>query len=137
MQSQSIDEDGSTAAQARADAQTEKSIREILELLPADVVEELNRGVIDLKDPAFLEGLADHVSRLSLADPRNGKRIIAKFVKLKKRIRQSLRESDPDVVTSATVARSGPRVGRNEKCPCGSGRKYKQCCMRKTASGES
>jgi hypothetical protein len=22
-------------------------------------------------------------------------------------------------------------VGRNEKCPCGSGRKYKQCCLRK------
>lgn len=24
-----------------------------------------------------------------------------------------------------------PRVGRNEPCPCGSGRKYKQCCMPK------
>ncbi|MCC7475897.1 MAG: SEC-C domain-containing protein [Pirellulales bacterium] len=24
-----------------------------------------------------------------------------------------------------------PRVGRNEPCPCGSGEKYKQCCMRK------
>jgi hypothetical protein len=26
---------------------------------------------------------------------------------------------------------SGAQVGRNEKCPCGSGRKYKQCCLRK------
>ena len=24
-----------------------------------------------------------------------------------------------------------PQVGRNEKCPCGSGRKYKQCCLGK------
>jgi preprotein translocase subunit SecA len=24
-----------------------------------------------------------------------------------------------------------PRVGRNDPCPCGSGKKYKQCCMRK------
>jgi len=24
--------------------------------------------------------------------------------------------------------RSGPRVGRNDPCPCGSGRKYKKCC---------
>lgn len=24
----------------------------------------------------------------------------------------------------------GPRVGRNSPCPCGSGRKYKQCCGR-------
>ena len=23
------------------------------------------------------------------------------------------------------------QVGRNDKCPCGSGRKYKQCCLRK------
>jgi uncharacterized protein len=26
--------------------------------------------------------------------------------------------------------RSGPKIGRNDPCPCGSGRKYKQCCMR-------
>ena len=25
-------------------------------------------------------------------------------------------------------ARSAPKVGRNEPCPCGSGRKYKRCC---------
>jgi hypothetical protein len=24
-----------------------------------------------------------------------------------------------------------PRPGRNEPCPCGSGRKYKQCCLDK------
>jgi preprotein translocase subunit SecA len=24
--------------------------------------------------------------------------------------------------------RSGPKVGRNDQCPCGSGKKYKQCC---------
>jgi preprotein translocase subunit SecA len=24
-----------------------------------------------------------------------------------------------------------PRVGRNDPCPCGSGKKYKQCCMRR------
>jgi preprotein translocase subunit SecA len=26
--------------------------------------------------------------------------------------------------------RSGPKVGRNDPCPCGSGKKYKQCCGR-------
>lgn len=29
--------------------------------------------------------------------------------------------------TSRTVVKP-PKVGRNEPCPCGSGRKYKQCC---------
>ena len=28
----------------------------------------------------------------------------------------------------ATPVRSGPKVGRNEPCPCGSGKKYKHCC---------
>jgi preprotein translocase subunit SecA len=28
------------------------------------------------------------------------------------------------------VVRPGSRIGRNDPCPCGSGRKYKKCCMR-------
>jgi hypothetical protein len=27
-----------------------------------------------------------------------------------------------------TVVRSGPKIGRNDRCPCGSGKKYKKCC---------
>jgi SEC-C motif domain protein len=29
---------------------------------------------------------------------------------------------------SATVVRDTPKVGRNDPCPCGSGRKFKKCC---------
>ncbi len=29
-----------------------------------------------------------------------------------------------------TVVKDGAEVGRNEPCPCGSGKKYKNCCMR-------
>jgi SWIM/SEC-C metal-binding protein len=28
-----------------------------------------------------------------------------------------------------TVVRETPKIGRNDPCPCGSGRKYKKCCM--------
>lgn len=28
-----------------------------------------------------------------------------------------------------TSRREGPKVGRNDPCPCGSGKKFKQCCM--------
>ena len=31
------------------------------------------------------------------------------------------------------IRNRGERVGRNEPCPCGSGKKYKQCCMRTRA----
>lgn len=27
----------------------------------------------------------------------------------------------------------GPKTGRNDPCPCGSGKKYKKCCMLKDA----
>ncbi|MFP4491707.1 MAG: SEC-C metal-binding domain-containing protein, partial [Spirochaetaceae bacterium] len=26
------------------------------------------------------------------------------------------------------VKRANPKVGRNDPCPCGSGKKYKHCC---------
>ena len=32
---------------------------------------------------------------------------------------------------STTFVREGKKVGRNDPCPCGSGRKFKQCCMGK------
>ncbi len=37
--------------------------------------------------------------------------------------------SRPD---NAQVVRTAPKVGRNEPCPCGSGKKYKQCCGKNT-----
>lgn len=30
---------------------------------------------------------------------------------------------------SQTPARAAPQVGRNEPCPCGSGKKFKHCCL--------
>ena len=35
---------------------------------------------------------------------------------------------DGDMVKPKPVVRDKPKVGRNEPCPCGSGRKYKKCC---------
>ena len=31
--------------------------------------------------------------------------------------------------SSKTVVK-GPKIGRNDPCPCGSGKKYKKCCGR-------
>jgi SEC-C motif-containing protein len=35
---------------------------------------------------------------------------------------------DGKQVPPKTVQREGAKVGRNDPCPCGSGRKYKKCC---------
>ena len=40
-------------------------------------------------------------------------------------------ESEDDLpVQSGTYRREGPKIGRNDPCPCGSGKKYKKCCGR-------
>jgi preprotein translocase subunit SecA len=38
-------------------------------------------------------------------------------------------QTNPDIESQAQpITRDGKKVGRNEPCPCGSGKKYKQCC---------
>ncbi len=37
---------------------------------------------------------------------------------------------DQGSMTPTTVKRDSPKVGRNDPCPCGSGKKYKHCCGR-------
>ena len=40
-----------------------------------------------------------------------------------------LRRRGEEPSASATFRYEGPRPGRNDPCPCGSGRKYKKCCL--------
>ena len=42
---------------------------------------------------------------------------------------------DPDwiwdedfLATQQPFVRQNPKIGRNDPCPCGSGKKYKKCC---------
>jgi preprotein translocase subunit SecA len=39
----------------------------------------------------------------------------------------AIEEEAPQSADNEPVVRRGPKVGRNDPCPCGSGRKYKQC----------
>jgi hypothetical protein len=47
------------------------------------------------------------------------------ILKKPRRIVQHVEEY-PDV----RLAKTGAKIGRNEPCPCGSGKKYKRCCLR-------
>jgi uncharacterized protein len=40
----------------------------------------------------------------------------------------SQRSREMQSLSDTTVRRIAPKVGRNDPCPCGSGRKFKQCC---------
>lgn len=39
--------------------------------------------------------------------------------------------NDGKVVGPSTYVRGVPKVGRNDVCPCGSGKKHKKCCLGK------
>jgi len=34
----------------------------------------------------------------------------------------------PERAERTTLRHNAPKVGRNDLCPCGSGRKYEKCC---------
>lgn len=47
----------------------------------------------------------------------------------------NLKETDREHIRKMTIpptqkqmSRKPPKVGRNEPCPCGSGKKFKKCC---------
>jgi SWIM/SEC-C metal-binding protein len=39
------------------------------------------------------------------------------------------------ILAPPTPALAGPKVGRNDPCPCGSGKKFKKCCADLPAAG--
>ena len=49
-------------------------------------------------------------------------------MKLKKKMDARLNELE---AKGHTLVRRVPKIGRNEKCPCGSGIKFKKCCLNK------
>lgn len=49
---------------------------------------------------------------------------------VRSQIRQAILHPNPGVRSAAD------RIGRNDRCPCGSGKKYKNCCYRTGAEAE-
>ena len=71
----------------------------------------------------LLEGLAVPLLR----DVAELKQYLATLYEDQGRVQEAT-EMRPRVASSHPVARSGPKVGRNDPCPCGSGKKFKKCC---------
>ena len=49
-------------------------------------------------------------------------------VKKQKRVPSKEKAETKVIVSQGTYKREGRKIGRNEPCPCGSGKKYKHCC---------
>jgi SEC-C motif-containing protein len=73
--------------------------------------------------PADDEGLVEFIASYDMDGLAENHHEISSF----KKIDGAWLFESGEVVTE-TITRSAPKVGRNDPCPCGSGKKYKQCC---------
>jgi uncharacterized protein YecA (UPF0149 family) len=44
-------------------------------------------------------------------------------------MQQAASQPQGEAVRIKPIVRDTPRVGRNDPCPCGSGKKFKKCCL--------
>ena len=80
-----------------------------------------------LKDPEVKKRFIDIAKRME----KDGVdfKSIRQMKKWMKQHEAELRaEQGGEVAKVETVVHEGPKVGRNDPCPCGSGKKYKKCC---------
>ncbi len=94
--------------------------REAFELF-SDMLDRIKREVISLvtrveirepDDVALLEAQRQHHENMRFEHPS---------------VQSEAEDQDVAVAPQQPVVRSQPKVGRNDPCPCGSGKKYKQC----------
>lgn len=126
--SQNRDELWGDLAMGLAELQDEGSQEQILALDDADALvgdifyrpyylREMNRD-FEPKTPLPPYDLRDEYKGMYNAEQAR----LARVAREKERERQSR-------IQPAT-RRTGPKIGRNDPCPCGSGKKYKKCCGR-------
>jgi SEC-C motif-containing protein len=70
------------------------------------------------------EGTVEFTARYSMKGQKLKHRELALFKKIDGRWLYH----DGNMVKPKPVTRETPKVGRNDPCPCGSGKKFKKCC---------
>ena len=72
-------------------------------------------------------GVVEFVAHYSVKDQVFDHHERSEFAKIK----GEWRFIDGKIIGPQPIRREEPRIGRNDPCPCGSGLKYKKCCMLK------
>ncbi len=89
------------------------------------------------KDPAFVKQmrtLAAHMAKDGVNVKSMGE--VKAWIEKNKEAIEAGRYNEPPASGSAkpeTYVKTGPDAGRNDPCPCGSGKKYKKCCGAKAS----
>ena len=120
---------------------------EINEPLHEYEIEPLPKNIFEYYSGEYINRKADPPEKIRLTHEKIEKGLNNKAEKLildqhKKLFTHALSNMDDDNYDNGyeddyyhepieQVKRETPKVGRNDPCPCGSGRKYKKCCMKK------
>ena len=77
----------------------------------------------------FLDALRELHKHVDVENPEVQGVLNAELVRLALGRGPDTKESEGDAYgVPEPLRRTGPRVGRNDPCPCGSGKKFKKCC---------
>jgi len=95
-------------------------------------------GDITKEDERELEEMADKNPKSEILNPKQIQNTKFENPNLGSGVTTTIREPGGKTIHDRMMDSSGPqgtvrtgkKVGRNEKCPCGSGKKYKKCCGR-------
>ena len=76
----------------------------------------------------MIEDIRTDVVKILLNIHKTGEVARKETVQITKASQENLNNLDNDTVRKETVKNEEPKIGRNDPCPCGSGKKYKNCC---------
>ena len=93
--------------------------------LDGEIIDELSSQMnVGMLDEYVLDLILEEYNKKLSSKKKQG--LLKELTKIKNRSRQwILNGYTPQELQSNNIT---TKIGRNEKCPCGSGKKYKQCC---------
>ena len=95
--------------------------QELLESIKSDTIRVLSHVQVRREDPAEEE------ARLRREAEALAERMQFQHADASALAAEQNNGEEGDVAVAAAPVRAEPKVGRNEPCPCGSGKKYKHC----------
>ncbi|MCY1359487.1 Protein translocase subunit SecA [compost metagenome] len=95
--------------------------QELLESIKRDTIRVLSHVQVRREDPAEEE------ARLRREAEELAKRMQFQHAEVSALDQPEAMAEEGDVAVAAAPVRTEPKIGRNEPCPCGSGKKYKHC----------
>jgi len=85
-------------------------------------------------DPIVAHELLKVFQRILKADKAYAKRIEAHYWKLKNAAKEEKKQINKKIALENRLSQSGKKIGRNDPCHCGSGKKLKKCCLLRLVS---